>query len=84
MKENRVFDCPIDMDRHSFDEAPVTLPTIKCNHDPTVCKDCLGLMVESQINGGGWDRIQCPIEGCGEIMAAKDVRTWASPGAFRK
>src|ERR1700760_2410150 len=67
-----------------LDDAPQRPITHTCNHDPKICTACLQQMLIAQIDGGTWDTINCPIDGCGETLEGKDVQAFTEPETFRR
>jgi hypothetical protein len=53
-----------------------------CNHDPTVCQNCLSQSIDTQISDVAWDQVKCPE--CPETLPYDVVKEWASPAAFER
>jgi len=68
------------------DLAPRNFPkkglTAECNHEPTVCKDCLTRSIDIQISDVDWDQVQCPE--CSAILPFEVVKKYASPELFKR
>ena len=56
--------------------------TRECNHEPTVCNDCLTRSVDLQIPEVEWDQIKCPE--CSTILPFEIVKRHASPLMFER
>ncbi|KAH7409323.1 hypothetical protein BKA64DRAFT_705105 [Cadophora sp. MPI-SDFR-AT-0126] len=66
----------------SFSEHHFSCVTSMCDHEPTVCADCITQNVNTQIMGVAWDKIECPE--CAETLPYDVVKEWASKKAFKK
>ncbi|KAJ8107199.1 hypothetical protein OPT61_g9031 [Boeremia exigua] len=55
-----------------------------CTHNPDVCKACLLQWLEAQLESTTWEQMQCPSDGCGQILTHSDVRKYASEELFTR
>ncbi|KAL2261053.1 hypothetical protein VTK26DRAFT_4773 [Humicola hyalothermophila] len=57
-------------------------PTVRCEHPPTVCRDCVQSWLRTNIEGSKWRGLNCPE--CGEVLDYQDVRRCASKEMFER
>lgn len=71
--------CSICIDDKTLGEMPTKI-TRRCNHQPTVCRDCMEKWLKSEVGSGTWDRLKCPE--CAELLDHGDVKRAASEETF--
>lgn len=75
-------ECCVCMDTLGAELFPQQKITQLCNHDPTVCQNCLSQSIDTQIPDVAWDQVKCPE--CPETLPYDVVKEWASPAAFER
>ncbi|KAI1762957.1 hypothetical protein GGR53DRAFT_499500 [Hypoxylon sp. FL1150] len=50
--------------------------TASCEHDATICKECVGLWITSSMDTLSWDRLKCPE--CPQLLKYENVQAFAS------
>ncbi|CAG8689554.1 2851_t:CDS:2, partial [Dentiscutata erythropus] len=58
--------------------------TSKCKHSTNVCKDCVERHIETMLYEKGDVVIQCPFEGCKQVIEHNDVKRIASHELFER
>lgn len=53
-------ECCVCMDTLGAELFPQQKITQLCNHDPTVCQNCLSQSIDTQIPDVAWDQVKCP------------------------
>ncbi|PVH88823.1 hypothetical protein DL98DRAFT_362001, partial [Cadophora sp. DSE1049] len=66
----------------SFPQHHFSSITSMCDHEPTVCDDCISQSVNTQVIDVAWDKIKCPE--CPATLRHPDVKSWASEELFEK
>ncbi|XXG98162.1 hypothetical protein Hte_004483 [Hypoxylon texense] len=54
--------------------------TASCEHDATICKECVGQWIVSSMDTVTWDRLKCPE--CPQLLKYENVRAFAPRDAF--
>lgn len=55
-----------------------------CKHDPDVCNECFVGWVASQLDNTSWEKVQCPSNGCEQLIMHDDVKKYASSDLFTR
>ncbi|KAF0457808.1 ring finger protein [Gigaspora margarita] len=58
--------------------------TDQCNHDFSICRECVGEYIKHELEDNGNVKIKCPEDGCNEILIQKDIKEFASEETFRR
>lgn len=64
---------------------PVATKEVGCRHRFDVCKACIRLHLDTQLEQlgrAGCDRLSCPSEGCGRVYEYEEVKKLATPDTF--
>ncbi|MCJ1288075.1 hypothetical protein MMC26_007428 [Xylographa opegraphella] len=56
--------------------------TEACNHDPSICSDCLAQSIVSQIDSKIWNQIDCPT--CKARLSYNDIKAFATEPVFQR
>ncbi|KAI1453463.1 hypothetical protein F4805DRAFT_366308 [Annulohypoxylon moriforme] len=56
--------------------------TASCEHDATICKECVGTWITSSMDSVTWDRLKCPE--CPQLLKYENVRAFATRETFEK
>ncbi|KAI0376275.1 hypothetical protein F5Y04DRAFT_286092 [Hypomontagnella monticulosa] len=56
--------------------------TSACEHDSSVCKDCVGQWIASSMERVAWDRLKCPE--CPQLLKFENVRAFAAKDVFNR
>lgn len=54
--------------------------TASCEHDATICKECVGQWIVSSMDTMTWDRLKCP--DCPQLLKYENVRAFAPRDTF--
>jgi len=53
-----------------------------CTHEPSTCRDCFAVWIESELGKKGWQSIKCPGSGCRVLLAHGEVQEYATKEVF--
>ncbi|KAI0882826.1 uncharacterized protein GGS22DRAFT_180925 [Annulohypoxylon maeteangense] len=56
--------------------------TASCEHDSTICKECVGAWIASSMDTVTWDRLKCPE--CPQLLKYENVRAFATKDVFER
>ncbi|KAI2463251.1 hypothetical protein F4781DRAFT_426507 [Annulohypoxylon bovei var. microspora] len=56
--------------------------TVSCEHDSTICKECVGSWIASSMDSVTWDRLKCPE--CPQLLKYENVRAFATREIFER
>ncbi|KAI1214172.1 uncharacterized protein F4807DRAFT_117371 [Annulohypoxylon truncatum] len=56
--------------------------TMSCEHDSTICKECVGAWIASSMDTVTWDRLKCPE--CPQLLKYENVRAFATREVFER
>lgn len=73
--------CCVDIPLKEFQK---TTASQNCQHDPSMCLDCLRQYVEGECQGPSWREIQCPELNCKEVLSGRDVYKFTAKEVFQK
>jgi hypothetical protein len=59
---------------------PSKPPTADCNHDSTLCRNCIGRAIRDSL---GSPEVRCPEPNCGVYLNPEQVRSWVSDSEYR-
>jgi hypothetical protein len=71
--------CEEDINR---DDNPILRITGTCQHEPTICRECMSYSIRSQLEDKAWNRLACPL--CPEMLSFEDVKNLATPEIFER
>lgn len=71
--------CSTCIEDKTISEMPIKV-TARCDHQPTVCRDCMKQWLQSGVEAGRWDNLKCP--DCSELLEHHDVKRNASKETF--
>jgi hypothetical protein len=74
--------CSVCLERYTWRHFPKRRITAECNHEPTICLDCLQQAIDSQIETRSWDKLACPL--CPSKLSFEAVKAYSSPESFEK
>jgi hypothetical protein len=61
------------------------LPALmSCTHEPQTCADCFANWIASELEGKGWQNINCPETNCRNKLEPAEVRIYATEEVFQK
>ncbi|KAI2617612.1 hypothetical protein GGS26DRAFT_401290 [Hypomontagnella submonticulosa] len=56
--------------------------TAACEHDSSICKECVGQWIASSMETVTWDRLKCPE--CPQLLKFENVRAFATQEVFNR
>ncbi|KAI1100242.1 hypothetical protein F4804DRAFT_336465 [Jackrogersella minutella] len=56
--------------------------TASCEHDSSICKECVGSWIASSMDTVTWDRLKCPE--CPQLLKYENVRAFATREIFER
>ena len=74
-------ECSVCLEAMRSRKFPKQKLSVACQHEPTVCRSCVTLSIDSQIPDVAWDRVTCPE--CPEALDFQTVKQWASEESFK-
>jgi hypothetical protein len=74
--------CSVCLERYSWSHFPERRITAECNHEPTICVECLQQAIDMQIGSRAWDKLACPL--CREKLSFETVKEYSSQERFEK
>jgi hypothetical protein len=74
--------CSVCLEGHYYRNFPRRRITADCNHEPTICLECLQQAIDSQIGSRTWDKLACPL--CYKKLPFEAVKKYSSPEYFEK
>lgn len=77
-----ISECSVCFETYPRGRFPRHRITAECNHEPTVCCDCLTLSIDTQIGSKVWDKISCPL--CPMKIPFETVKAYSSAQHFEK
>ncbi|KAF2674108.1 hypothetical protein BT63DRAFT_435271 [Microthyrium microscopicum] len=78
-----VISCEMCFDDIPIEEITSHTATPQCQHDPTMCGDCLSRYVTHEIETGNWQCIKCPDRLCSQELKGRDIRDLVSIDVFK-
>lgn len=74
--------CSVCFEIYTLLHFPKRRITAECNHEPTICLECLRQAIDSQIGPRSWDKLACPL--CLKKLSFEAVKAYSSPDCFEK
>jgi hypothetical protein len=74
--------CSVCLERYTWIHFPRHRITAECNHEPTICFDCIKQSIDSQIRSRSWDKLACPL--CPMKLSFEAVKAYSSEECFEK
>ncbi|MCJ1397278.1 hypothetical protein MMC11_000470 [Xylographa trunciseda] len=75
-------ECIACLETLTIDVAPTRRITEACNHEASICVDCLAQSIVSQIDSKIWNQIDCPT--CKARLTYDDIRAFATEAVFQR
>ncbi|KAH7058886.1 hypothetical protein B0J12DRAFT_594604 [Macrophomina phaseolina] len=76
-------DCVVCGESKPYTEFPDST-VLQCQHQWTICKDCVRHWVAVELDGKGWDYIKCPEFGCTTSLNHSDMSRLADSATFER